>query len=200
MTSRQSFAQPSTLSDDDRRVVAAQRGDVAAFNQLVATYQELCYNVAYRLLGDADAAADVTQDAFLAAYRHLDQFKGGSFRSWLLRIVTNAGYDALRARRRHPSQSLDQLAEESSFDLPDPADLPETLALRRELVERIQEGLQLIPVDQRLVLILCDVQGLSYEEAATVLSVHLGTVKSRLSRARGRMRDYLLKQPELWTR
>ncbi len=198
MTSRQPIAQPLAAHLDDPSVAAARRGDVAAFNELVLRHQELGYNVALRLLGDADLAADVTQDAFLSAFRHFDQFQGGSFRSWLLRIVTNASYDALRKRRRHPSESLDRLVEAVEVDVPDPGALPEALTLRAELFGAIEQGLQSLPVDQRAVVILCDVHGLSYEEAANALSAQLGTVKSRLSRGRLRLRDYLLGHPELW--
>src|SRR5262249_55372019 len=125
------------LSEADR-ISAARRGDVAAFNQLVVTYQELAFNVARRLVRDGDPPADVTQDAFLSAFRHLDQFKKSSFRSWLLRIVTNGSYDALRARRRHKEESLDDLMKESAFDAPDPEDLPETVALRREQIAGLE--------------------------------------------------------------
>jgi len=179
-------------------VANAQKGGVGAFNQLVELYQELCFNVALRLGGDADSAADVTQDAFVSAYRHLDQFKGGSVRSWLLRIVTNASYDVLRARSRRPTSSLEVLVEETAFDPVDPGDLPESLVLRQELFAAIQEGLKTIPADQRAALVLYDVHGLSYEEVAVALSTNLGTVKSRLNRARGRLRDYLTRHPELW--
>ena len=179
-------------------IVAAQRGNLASFNQLVESYQPLCFNVALRLVNNPDTAADVSQDAFLSAYRHLDQFRGGSFRSWLLRIVTNASYDALRVRRRHDNASLDVLMESSAFDVPDLGELPEELTLRGELFDAIQLGLGQLPVDQRAVVVLCDVHGLSYDEAATVLTTNVGTVKSRLSRGRGRLRDYLLGHPELW--
>lgn len=183
---------------DQERVARAKRGDLTAFNQLVLAYQELAYNVALRLVGDADLAADVTQEAFLSAYRHLGQFQSGSFRAWVLRIVTNGSYDALRARKRHPDQSLDDLVEESSFDLPDPAELPEKLSLRREQIEGINVALQTLPIEQRTVLTLYDIHGLSYEEITAVLDVNLGTVKSRLHRARSRLRDYFLGRPELW--
>lgn len=183
---------------DLERVHRAKRGDLTAFNQLVLAYQELAYNVALRLVGDADLAADVTQEAFLSAYRHLDQFQSGSFRAWILRIVTNGSYDALRARKRHPDRSLDDLVEESSFDVPDPGVLPETLTLRREQIEGINEALQTLPVEQRSVLTLYDIHGLSYDEITAVLDVNLGTVKSRLHRARSRLRDHLLRHPELW--
>lgn len=201
MTSRR-YPWVETAADrlvaDDEQVRAAQGGNAAAFNQLVLRYQELAFNVALRLVGDADSAADVTQDAFLAAYRHLDQFKGGSFRSWLLRIVTNACYDHHRSRQHHPTQSLDQLTEDSTFDVLDPAELPETAILRREFLERLEAGLQTLPLDQRTVLVLYDLQRLHYEEIAQVLEITVGTVKSRLSRARARLRDYLMSHPELW--
>ena len=198
MTSSQHSLQPSAVSVELTWIVAAQRGNLASFNQLVESYQQLCFNVALRLVNNPDTAADVTQDAFLSAYRHLDQFRGGSFRSWLLRIVTNASYDVLRIRRRHDAASLDVLMESSAFDVPDLGELPEELTLRGELFDAIQIGLGQLPVDQRAVVVLCDVHGFSYDEAATVLTTNVGTVKSRLSRGRGRLRDYLVGHPELW--
>jgi RNA polymerase sigma-70 factor (ECF subfamily) len=183
---------------DLERVAAAKRGDLAAFNRLVLAYQELAYNVALRLVGNADLAADVAQEAFLSAYRHLDQFKDGSFRSWLLRIVTNGSYDAIRSRNRHPDASLDDLVDEGAFEVPDPGPLPEKLALRREQIEGINAAIQTLPLDQRAVLVLYDVHGLSYDEISATLALNLGTVKSRLNRARGRLRDYLMQHPELW--
>jgi RNA polymerase sigma factor (sigma-70 family) len=198
VTSSQHSLQPTAVSVESTWVVAAQRGDAASFNRLVESYEQLCFNVALRLVNNRDTAADVTQDAFLSAYRHLDQFKGGSFRSWLLRIVTNASYDALRLRRRHDSVSLDVLVEGSTFDVADVSELPEELTLRGELFGAIQSGLAQLPVDQRAVVVLCDVHGLSYDEAAVALTTNIGTIKSRLSRGRGRLRDYLLGHPELW--
>lgn len=183
---------------DLERVAAAKRGDRIAFNQLVLAYQELAYNLALRLVGNAELAADVAQEAFLSAYRHLDQFKEGSFRSWLLRIVTNGSYDAIRARNRHPGESLDDLVDEGAFEAPDPGELPEQLTLRREQIEGINAAIQTLPVEQRSVLVLYDVQGLSYDEISTILNLNLGTVKSRLNRARSRLRDYLMGHPELW--
>ena len=201
MTSRRHPTAASSIgvfATEADRIEAAQNGNTVAFNQLVIAYQELAFNVALRLLGNADTAADVTQDAFLSAYRHLDQFKGGSFRSWLLRIITNASYDVLRSTHHKKGQSLDELTEDSTFDVPDPGELPETITLRRELVEKVQAGISILPLDQRAVLVLYDIHGLSYEEIAATLDINLGTVKSRLSRARLRLRDYLTRHPELW--
>jgi RNA polymerase sigma factor (sigma-70 family) len=198
VTSSQHSLQPSAVSVEATWIAAAQSGNLASFNLLVESYQQLCYNVALRLVNSPETAADVTQDAFLSAYRHLEQFRGGSFRSWLLRIVTNASYDALRVRRRHEATSLEVLTESTSFDVPDSSELPEDLTLRSELFEAIQAGLGQLPVDQRAVVVVCDVHGLSYDEAAAVLTTNVGTIKSRLSRGRGRLRDYLLAHPELW--
>lgn len=201
MTSRQRTAAAATgpsPSSDDGWIRAARQGDTVAFNHLVLTYQELAFNVALRLVGDPDTAADVTQDAFLSAYRHLDQFKGGSFRSWLLRIVTNASYDVLRSRQHRTRESLDVMVAETAFDVADPGELPETVTLRRELAEKIEEGLATLPLDQRAVLVLYDLHGLSYDEVSQTLGINLGTVKSRLSRARGRLRDFLMQYQELW--
>jgi RNA polymerase sigma factor (sigma-70 family) len=181
-------------NEEQRLVEAGQRGDVEAFNQLVRLYESRVYNLCYRMLGDADAAADVAQDTFISAYRNLHRFRGGVFRSWLLRIATNACYDALRARKRRPSVSLDAAQEADdgpAFDIPDPSESPDDAALRRELAAAIQRGIDQLPDDQRAVVILSDVQGLAYEEIAEVTNTNLGTVKSRLSRARARLRDIL---------
>ena len=184
---------------------AAKQGDVHAFNQLVIAYQQQVYNVAYRLLGDADAAADATQETFLKAFERLHQHRGGSFRSWLLRIVTNTCYDMLRKRQRHPTRSLEGgLGDGEETDMDRLAHLqseeasPEEMALRAEVYRVVEEGLQHLSPEHRTIIVLSDVEGLSYEEIAEVLNIPIGTVKSRLSRARARLRDYLrAHHPEL---
>jgi RNA polymerase sigma-70 factor (ECF subfamily) len=172
---------------------AAQRGQMPAFNQLVLTYQSLVYNVAYRILGDGDAAADATQDTFVKAYQGLAGFRGGSPKAWLLRIVTNTCYDHLRYQRRRQAQSLDEgPGEGDAFELlPDRQPQPDHQVLRGELVALIQASMLRLPPDQRATLVLADLQGLTYEEVAAATGVSVGTVKSRLSRARARMRDAL---------
>jgi RNA polymerase sigma factor (sigma-70 family) len=186
--------------DEKALIDAARRGDVGSFNQLVLSYQSMVYNLAYRIMGDQTAAADATQDAFLSAFKAIGKFRGGSFKSWLLRIVTNACYDQLRLKQRRPATSLDALlvlepAPVQSFT--DPGESPEEYAVRRELNKAIQVGIGILPPEQRITLVLSDVQGLSYQEIAEVTSASLGTVKSRLSRARGKLRDFLLEQREL---
>jgi RNA polymerase sigma-70 factor (ECF subfamily) len=185
--------------DENALIAAAQSGELPAFNQLVMHYQGLAYNVAYRIMGDPDAAADTTQDAFIKAYKALGGYRGGSFKAWLLRIVTNTCYDALRARKRRQADSLDDLAvePEHAWQLANGHAGPEELALRSELGNVIQAGIAQLPEDQRTVLVLTDVQGMSYQEVAEIMGSSLGTVKSRLSRGRAKLRDYLLQQQEL---
>jgi len=186
--------------DEKALTDAARRGDVGSFNQLVLSYQSMAYNLAYRILGNRDAAADATQDAFLSAFKAIGKFRGGSFKAWLLRIVTNACYDQLRLKQRRPATSLDALLVLESApvqSLTDPGESPEEYAVRQELNRTIQVGIGTLPPEQRIALVLSDVQGLSYQEIAEVTGASLGTVKSRLSRARGKMRDFLLEQREL---
>ena len=186
--------------DEKALIDAARRGDVGSFNQLVLSYQSMAYNVAYRILGDRDAAADATQDAFLSGFRAIGKFRGGSFKSWLMRIVTNACYDQLRVKQRRPATSLDALLELDSVPIrfiADPGESPEEYAVRQELSSAIQVGMGTLPPEQRVALVLSDVQGLSYQEIAEVTGVSLGTVRSRLSRARDKLRDFLLEQREL---
>ena len=185
--------------DEQALIDSARKGEVRAFNQLVLLYQSMAYNVAYRILNDPDAAADATQDAFLKAFKAMRKFRGGSFKAWLLRIVTNACYDQLRRKQRRPTSSLDDLPVEADHSpyLHDPAEQPDEFVERQELGNTIQAGIATLPVEQRMVLVLSDIQGLSYNEIADVTGLSLGTVKSRLSRARARVRDYLMTQREL---
>jgi RNA polymerase sigma-70 factor (ECF subfamily) len=186
--------------DPQALIAAARRGDVQAFNQLILTYQGMAYNLAYRILGDGEAAADVTQEAFLKAFQNLRGYRGGSFRAWLLRIVTNACYDYLRSRQRRPSDSLEALLEESpdhSLLMREEGESPDDYVLRAELSDVIQAGIATLPPDQRTVLVLSDILGFSYQEIAEIASLNLGTVKSRLSRARERLRTFLLEHEEL---
>jgi RNA polymerase sigma factor (sigma-70 family) len=174
----------------------ARKGDLEAFNRLVLAYQDRVYSQAYRVLNDPQAADDATQEAFISAFKNLRSFRGGSFRAWLLRIVTNACYDELRRRKRKPTTSLEPLDDsgneiESPHWIADPGEMPEDSVVRSELGQAIQECLDRLPVDFRVVVVLVDVQGMDYLEAAEVIGKPLGTVKSRLARARGRMRECL---------
>ncbi len=187
--------------DEQAFIRAAQKGDVAAFNQLVRGYQAQVYRTAYRVLGDAASAQDATQDAFISAYKHLRAFRGGSFKAWLLRIVTNACYDQLRVKQRRPAASLDAMLLDPDNPAPGleraASESPQDFAERQELGATIQRGLATLPHDQRMTLVLVDIEGVSYEDAADALATNVGTVKSRLSRARAALRDFLVQQQEL---
>ena len=198
----------SDEQERERKLVArGQEGDRAAFNALVEKYQGAAYALALRMIGDPDVAADVTQEAFFSAYRALGTFHGSSFRAWLLRIVSNGCYDVFRARGRQPVTSLEALLEHddtnSSSDsrLPttmvDPSWSPEETALRGETIKTIEEALLLLPPEQRLAIVLCDIQGMAYEEVARLMETPLGTVKSRIARARAQLRTLLTRSGEL---
>jgi RNA polymerase sigma-70 factor (ECF subfamily) len=176
---------------------AARRGDLAAFNQLVHAYQGLVYNVCLRMLGQPGPAEDAAQEAFLAAWRNLGRLRGERFRPWLLRIAANACTDELRRRGRKGAASLDTALDAGLPHPEDPAPSPEAASLDAELRGRIESALRLLPSDQRLAVVLRDVQGLDYEEVASVMKTSLGTVKSRINRGRAKLRELLLAQPEL---
>jgi RNA polymerase sigma-70 factor (ECF subfamily) len=177
-------------------IQAARDGDLDSFNRLVLAYQDLVYNQAYRMIGEEESADDATQNAFISAYNHLSSFRGGSFKAWLLRIVTNACYDELRRRKRRPTIPLEPVDDageevESPSWMVDPTDRPEEQVQRLELQNAIQHCLDKLPDDFRSAVVLVDVQGLDYSEAAESIGTPIGTIKSRLARARLRLRDCL---------
>lgn len=179
--------------NEESLITLAQKGDIVAFNRLVVQYQEMVFNVAYRIMGDPDVAEDVAQETFITAYQSLKSFRGGSFKSWLIRVATNRCYDELRRRKRRPQTSLDAITDENeSFAfLRSPNEGPEAHRQRVELALAIERCLKDLPDDQRIVTVLGDVEGYDYQEIATITRVSLGTVKSRLSRARAKLRDCL---------
>ena len=182
--------------DEPALIQSAQRGDLDAFNTLVLTYQDNLFNTALRILGDEELAADATQEAFLSAFRSITSFRGGSFKAWLLRTVTNACYDELRRKKRRPTTPL----EPESYDgdemetprwLADSKFTPEQQAEADELEHAIQHCLENLPLNFRTVVVMADIQGLDYSEVATAARVPIGTIKSRLARARLRLRECL---------
>ena len=188
--------------EEQTLIRAAQRGDLEAFNQLVLQYQDFLFRIALNILHDEDAAADAVQQAFISAFQNLKAFRGGSFRSWLSRIVVNASYDGLRRNARARSLPLEVFNQddeemEPAAWLADPGPTPEAQVETSELLETIQTSLQDLPEPYRLALVLVDVEGLSYEEAAATLDVPKGTIKSRLARARDALRTALQRYPDL---
>ncbi len=185
--------------NESELIIAAQKGNLSAFNQLVMAHQGLAYNVAYRVMGNADAAADATQEAFIKAFKSIKQYRGGSFKSWLLRIVSNTCYDQLRYNKRRPSEPLESDDPDTDYapHLIDTAERPEETMVRHELGDMLQQTINQLPEDQRLILILSDAEGFNYKEIAEVTDLALGTVKSRLNRARRKLRDILQQQEHL---
>ena len=182
--------------DESILIKDAKNGDISAFNSLVITYQKQVFNLAYRLMHDDMAAQDITQDTFIKSFQKIRSFRGGSFRAWLLRIATNACYDALRRKKRHPNQPLTLVNAESGDEIDYLADdsdqsSPEDRAVTREIEDAIQKCIEKLPMNFRTVLILVDVQGLGYQEASKIARSPIGTIRSRLARARVRVKDCL---------
>jgi RNA polymerase sigma-70 factor (ECF subfamily) len=183
--------------DEQALIQSALHGEPDAFNRLVLFYQDLAYNVAFRMVNDEDLAADAVQNAFISAYRNLRSYHGGSFKAWVLRMVTNCCYDELRRIQRRPTTSLEPISSEDGEVIESPEWLaskdpsPETTLEQSELEHAIQHCLEKLPVDFRAVVVLVDIQGMDYEEVAQSVRTPLGTIKSRLARARLKLRDCL---------
>jgi RNA polymerase sigma-70 factor, ECF subfamily len=174
----------------------AQKGNVDAFNTLILHYQDSVYNTALRILGDEDQAADAAQEAFISAFKSINSFRGGSFKAWLMRTVTNACYDELRRQKRRPTTPLEPDTDDGEeMDSPrwlaDPSMTPAQKSEADELEHAIQHCLNNLPLEFKTVVVMADIQGMDYTEVATSVRVPLGTIKSRLARARLRLRECL---------
>ena len=184
------------IMEETELITRAVDGDLDAFNQLVLQHQEVAYNVAYRIMADENAAADATQEAVISMYRKLDTYRGGSFKSWFLRIVTNACYDELRRQRRRPTIPIEpetnegELVESPEW-LEDKSAGPEEVLGSSEIENAIQHCLTGLEQKIRVVITLVDVSGEDYETVAQIIGTPIGTVKSRLARARLKMQQCL---------
>ncbi len=187
-----------TQEEELRLIRRVQAGETEAFEDLVRAHEKTVYNLALRMTGDAQDAEDMAQEAFLKAYRSLGDFRGESkFSVWLYRIVSNVCLDFLRRRSRRPSVSLtaeDEEGEEQQWDVPDERLSPERLLEQKLTREAVQAGLRELPEEQRAILLLREIKGLSYEEIGEILSLEPGTVKSRIFRARKRLCAFLLRE------
>ena len=188
--------------DETALITSAQQGDLNAFNTLVLHYQDAVFNTAVRILGDDDKAQDASQEAFISAFQSLRSFRGGSFKAWLLRTVTNACLDELRRKKRRPTTPLEPETNdgdevESPKWLADPNLTPAQQAEADELEHAIQHCLDALPTEFRTAVVLADIQGLDYREVAQAIRVPLGTIKSRIARARLKLRECLRSFEEL---
>jgi RNA polymerase sigma-70 factor (ECF subfamily) len=182
--------------DEGALIQDALNGDLNAFNTLVLHYQDMAYNIAYRIMGEPGAADDATQEGFISAYQKLHQYRGGSFKAWLLRIVTNNCYDELRRRQRQPVTPLkpdlpDGETLEDPYWIEDDSLSPEEQTEQAELQSAIQNCINELDKKFKVILVLVDVEGLDYQTAAEAAGTPVGTVKSRLARARERVQDCL---------
>lgn len=179
-------------------ILSAQRGDMQAFNALILSHQDMLYRIALRIVHDECIAEDALQEAMIHAFRHLRTFRGGNFKSWLARVTVNASYDELRRGKRHQGTPLELFTSdgeevESPDWMRDPAAGPEDRAEMSELQMALHRCIRSLMPDYRLMVILVDMEGMSYEEAAQVTRVPVGTVKSRLARARMQLQKSLQK-------
>jgi len=171
--------------EDEAVVAAVQRGDHHAFSILVDRYQDRLYTTALRLLGSPSDAADVVQDTFVRAFTHINDIRGATVRAWLYRVTTNCVRDVQRRNVRRATVSID--VEDNVIDLPDPSLGPERSALSREEALAIGAAIAELPAEFAEVVIMRDMNNLSYDEISAALSCPVGTVKSRLSRGRAQL-------------
>lgn len=185
-----------TREEESRIVQKVLRGDVNAFEKLVLEYEKSVYNIALRMTGNSEDASDMTQEAFIKAYNSLQSFRGDSkFSVWLYRIATNVCLDFLRSRSRKPTVSLsveDNEGEEVQLDVADESQSPELLLDRQMTRESVRRGLETLSPEYRQILLLREIQGLSYDEISQALGLEVGTVKSRIFRARKKLCAFLL--------
>lgn len=184
-----------TVFFENEIIRSVLRGNVNDFEKLVTAYEKNVYNIALRMVGDPDDAADMTQETFIKAYRALSSFRGDSkFSSWIYRIASNVCLDFLRSRSRHPQVSLSTVDEDdrATFELPDMRQNPEEQLMKKLGMEAVRRGLEQLPEQQRQILVLRELGGLSYAELAQTLGLEEGTVKSRIFRARKRLCALLL--------
>jgi len=182
--------------EDEELVQATHQGDLTAFNELVLKYQNQVFNLARLILDNQDLAEDITQETFILAFQKIHQFRGGSFRAWLLKIARNLCYDEMRTLKRNTFQVLEPINKEGEVNespqwIKDPRPLPQEEVEANDLREILENALNELPYKYRIPLSLIDIQELDYREAASVMGVPVGTVKSRLARGRMQFRKIL---------
>lgn len=183
----------------ERELVArAKKGDTDAFEQLMLDSQDRVYTLCLRMTGDREDALDLAQEAFLNAWRGLPDFQGNSsFSTWVYRLASNACIDFLRKRKRRQQGESPHSLDDEEAPLPEPADprgSPEEELERKELRRAVERGLQALPDHHRQVLVMRELSGMSYQEIGAVLDLDLGTVKSRIARARLALKKFLIQE------
>jgi RNA polymerase sigma-70 factor (ECF subfamily) len=192
----QTYARTAFQEEETRLIHQAQKGNLDAFNQLVLSYQDVVYRQAFWVLGEQEAAEDATQEAFIRAFQNIQVVYGSTFKAWLLRITTNVCIDMVRRVQRHPLTALEPVDEdgeefESAAWMVDRSPSIEATVETEQMVEAVQQCLSRLHPDYRTAIVLVDIQELDYEEAARSMGICMGTFKSRLARARMRLRGLL---------
>ena len=187
-------------AEEQKLIDAAIAGDSIAFERLIEPLEGRIYAVALRMCGNREDAQDCMQESMIRIYRALSSFKGqSSFSTWIYRITMNTCLDELRRRKARRSTSLDTLLD-SGWSPTDETDTPERHAIQSEQRRTLERAIAELPEDMRAAVVLRDIQGLAYDEIASALNVNVGTVKSRISRGRERLREKLSAHPELFGR
>lgn len=179
--------------NEERLIKMAQNGDNDAFNQLMDNYFKKIYNIAFRMANNTDDAADMTQEIMIKLFKNISSFSGNSkFSTWVYRVATNTCLDELKKLKRHKNYSIDKDIEtddgDFSYEVEDTSPVPETLAEQNELKQIVASAIGMLNSDHKAVLVLRDIQGLSYDEIARIVGCTEGTVKSRISRARAQLK------------
>lgn len=191
------------MEREQQLIADARKGDVAAFEALIGEHQKRIFSIAFRMAGNPEDAADMAQEVLIKIFKNLGKFQGNSkFSTWVYRVATNTCLDELKKLRRHTAYSLDQEleTEEGSVaaELADEAPTPEESAERRDLQRVVSEAIGMLSEDHKKAILLRDMQGFSYEEIANILQCSVGTVKSRINRARAQLKKILIKNGELF--
>ena len=179
--------------NEEMLIKMAQNGDSDAFNQLMDDYFKKIYNIAFRMANNADDAADMTQEIMIKLFKNISSFSGNSkFSTWVYRVATNTCLDELKKLKRHKNFSIDKDIETDdggySYEVEDTSPSPETLSEQKELKSIVASAIGMLNPDHKAVLVLRDIQGLSYDEIARIVKCTEGTVKSRISRARAQLK------------
>ena len=186
--------------DEHELIQKAGRGDAYAFEQLMAAHENKMYAVALRMCGNREDAQDCLQEAMIRVFRSISGFKGqSSFSTWVYRITMNTCLDELRRRKNRPNTSLDGLYD-AGWSPVDPGQTPEKSALIKDMRRQLQAFIRELPEDMRAAIVLRDVEGYSYDEIASMLDVNVGTIKSRISRGREKLREKIASRSELFDR
>ncbi len=191
------------MEEEKILIARAQEGDPVAFEQLIADYQKRIFSIAYRLAGNIAEAEDMTQEVLIKVFKNLNKFEGKSkFSTWLYRVATNTCLDQSKRNRRYAAYSIDQELETEDgsivSEIADEAPTPEEAAERRVMREAIHAAIAKLGDEHKKVIVLRDIQGFSYEEIARILQCSVGTVKSRINRARAQLKKILFKNRELF--